>query len=285
MTSFSQNNKFLFIARLDKKLLSVLILSFVFLIYFGDYLIGPLTPFTHFYLIPIIIATLFLDSTSAILVAILSTILATPYLQEAEANYTTLELWFNLFSDGTIFFTVLLLTSNIKKLLKKLDIQANFDLLTNVYSRNFFNEVGNLVLANSFREKLPVVVVYIDIDNFTEVNESFGRQVGDNLLLEVATSIKSSLRDGDLLGRQGVDKFTILLQNISKEQADVLIHQIKENLISSIAHFNSKATFSFALVIYNGDKKTSIDKLLALADSSMQSIKNSTKNSIRYAYA
>jgi len=101
----------------------------------------------------------------------------------------------------------------------------------------------------------------------------------------VATSIKSSLRDGDLLGRQGVDKFTILLQNISKEQADVLIHQIKENLMSSIAHFNSKATFSFALVIYNGDKKTSIDKLLALADSSMQSIKNSTKNSIRYAYA
>jgi len=285
MISISQKHIFRYIERMDKRLLSVLIVGLVLLIFWGDYLVGPLAPFTHFYIIPIIIAALFLDRTSAKLVTILATILGTPFLQQAEANYTPFQLWFNLFSDGTIFFTVLVLTTYLKKLIDELKIQANYDYLTNACSRRFFIEVSNVELANSFREKHPAVVVYIDLDNFKEVNDMFGHHVGDNLLINVATSIKANLREGDLLGRMGGDEFAILIQNTTKDQADAFIYRIKENLMSSIARFNTKVTFSFGVVIYNADKKTSIDSLLTLADSAMYSVKHSTKNSIKFIYA
>jgi diguanylate cyclase (GGDEF)-like protein len=285
MTSIYQLQILRFIARMDKKLLSVLIIGLVFLIFWGDYLVGPLAPFTHFYIVPIMIAGLFLDKTSAIMVTILATIVGTPFLQQAEANYTPFQLWFNLFSDGTIFSTILILAIYLKNVLKELKTQANYDFLTNACSMRFFKEVSDVELANAFREKHPTVIVFIDLDNFKQVNDEFGHQIGDNLLVEVASSIKASLREGDLLGRMGGDEFAVLFQNKTKDQADALISRIKVNLMSAIAHFNTNVTFSFGVVVYSADKKTSIDSLLTLADSAMYSVKHSTKNAIKFIFA
>ena len=285
MTPIFQQNIFNFFERMNKKTLSVLVVSLVLLIYCGDYLVGPLTPFTHFYIVPIFIAALFLDRTSANFVTILATIVGTPFLQQAEANYTTFELFFNLFSDASIFYAVLLMSTHLKKLLNELKEQGNYDFLTTAYNKKFFIEVSNLELAISFREKQPAALIFIDLDNFKQVNDEHGNQMGDKLLLDLATSIKASLREGDLLGRFGGDEFGILLQNTTKDQADILITEIKVNLINANAHLKSNITLSFGVVIYNGDKKTSIERLLALADSAIYSVKHSTNNAIKYVFA
>jgi diguanylate cyclase (GGDEF)-like protein len=280
-----QQNIYRYISRLDKKLLSVLIISLVLLIFWGTHLVGPLTPFTHFYIVPIIIAGLFLDITSAFFATILVTVLGTPFLQEAEANFTPFQLWFNLFSDASIFFTILLLTTHLKKVLKELEVQTNYDFLTNACSSRFFIEVSNIELAKSFRDKQPAVVVFIDLDNFKQVNDKYGHQFGDSLLINIVKSIKEILRQNDLLGRMAGDEFAILIQDTSKDQADFIISRIKDNLINSIDHFNTELTFSFGVVIYKADRKINIESLLALADSAMHAVKQNAKTSIKFVFA
>lgn len=285
MSTISQLNMFRFIESIDKKLLYILLISLELLIFWGDYVTGPLAPFTHFYLVPIIAAGLFLDKRLAYIVTILATALGIPVFQQAVVDYTPLLLWFNLFSDGSIFFTVLALTIHLKKLLNKLEAQANNDFLTNASSRRFFTEACNIELARSFRDKNPTSLVFIDLDNFKQLNDSLGHHKGDDLLIEVASSIKASLREGDLFGRMGGDEFAILLHHTDEAQAKVMITRMKDNLNSSIAHLKTKVTFSIGVVSYKADKQTSVDNLLALADSAMYSIKHSTKNAIKFVYA
>jgi diguanylate cyclase (GGDEF)-like protein len=276
---------FRYIASLDKNILFFLTICFELIIFWGDYVTGPLAPFTHFYLVPIIVAGLFLDKKLAYLVTALATISGVPVFQQPFLIYTPPLLWLNVFSDAAIFFTVLTLTFQLKNLLSRLEEQANTDFLTKASSRRFFTEACNIELARAFRDKRPASLVFIDLDNFKQVNDTQGHHKGDELLVKVAASIMASLRGSDLFGRLGGDEFAILLHQTTETQAKTLIVRLKENLLRTTAKLNTNVTFSIGVVSYLAEKQTSADALLALADSAMYSIKNSTKNAIKFACA
>jgi diguanylate cyclase (GGDEF)-like protein len=94
---------------------------------------------------------------------------------------------------------------------KKMEQMANFDSLTGLPNRNFFMEILKVNLAKAKREHHQVVIMFIDLDGFKDVNDNYGHHIGDQLLVEVSHRMKECLRDSDVLCRLGGDEFLVLL--------------------------------------------------------------------------
>ncbi|WP_026376867.1 EAL domain-containing protein [Aestuariibacter salexigens] len=90
---------------------------------------------------------------------------------------------------------------------------ANFDALTGLPNRQFFMESLRLELARAKREGSDLALMFFDLDGFKLVNDSFGHDVGDKLLISIARDVKKLIREGDLLARLGGDEFLILLHD------------------------------------------------------------------------
>jgi diguanylate cyclase (GGDEF)-like protein/PAS domain S-box-containing protein len=113
--------------------------------------------------------------------------------------------------DGIIYNTRDVTTR--RNLEAQLRHQARTDALTGLPNRRQF--VDRLERALAARDGTSVGVLYLDLDGFKRVNDSFGHAAGDALLMEVAARLKSALRPGDLVARQGGDEFTVLVDGLS----------------------------------------------------------------------
>ena len=112
-----------------------------------------------------------------------------------------------------------------KKSEEILQYQAFYDALTGLPNRNLFNEYLSTALANAKRSGKVLAVMFIDVDNFGDVNNSLGHEMGDRLLQAFGRKVKSCLREGDVLSRRGGDEFTLMLPNIDNEQDVIHIAQ------------------------------------------------------------
>jgi len=270
---------------INKKYLIALILSLELLIFWGDYVTGPLAPFTFLYLVPIILAAFCLNLQWACFFSLMAAIGGIPVFYQLLDMFEPATVSFNFFSEATIFFTVTFLSTQLKKLLDDFQLHASEDSLTKAHSRWYFYEMCNLELARSYRYKHPMTIAFIDLDNFKDVNDIQGHEKGDRLLFSIAATIKADLREGDFLGRLGGDEFVVLLVEADQEEGEITISRIRDNLLEAMAKSYQKVTFSIGVVTYLADKPSSVDQLLALADRSMYKIKNTTKNAVEYSVA
>ena len=96
---------------------------------------------------------------------------------------------------------------------KAMERLANFDTLTGLPNRQFFMENLLIELARAKRAAQDIALMFFDLDGFKGVNDSFGHEIGDLLLVEVSKRVKEYMREGDLVSRLGGDEFLILLHN------------------------------------------------------------------------
>ena len=93
---------------------------------------------------------------------------------------------------------------------------AYHDKLTDLPNRVMFEEVMDVALARAKRNDTAAAVLYLDLDNFKEVNDSLGHAAGDELLREVAGRLKEAVREADVVARQGGDEFLVLLADLGR---------------------------------------------------------------------
>lgn len=158
--------------------------------------------------------------------------------------------------------------------------QANFDSLTSLPNRNMFYDRLNHDIKNASRLGTQLAVLFIDLDRFKEVNDSFGHSIGDALLIEAANRLRNCVRKTDTVARLGGDEFTIILNGISNQCcAETIIQTILQELAKPF-HLNTKSAYVSASigVTFFPDDASSTDQLMKNADQAMYAAKNNGRN-------
>ncbi len=158
--------------------------------------------------------------------------------------------------------------------------QANYDSLTGLPNRNMFYDRLNQNIKSSARLGTQLAVLFIDLDRFKEVNDSFGHSVGDALLVEAANRLNSCVRETDTVARLGGDEFTIILSGIHDQRStEIIIQTILLELVKPF-HLGAKLAYVSASigVTYFPDDANSVDLLMKNADQAMYAAKNNGRN-------
>ena len=170
-----------------------------------------------------------------------------------------------------------------KKYQEKLDHMAHFDMLTGLPNRALFIDRFQQTMAQSKRAGNQLAICFLDLDNFKPINDGHGHNAGDQILIEVAQRIKTTIREGDTVSRQGGDEFALLLSNIEsasqyQQLLDRILHSLSQAyIIDGYSHYISA---SIGLTLYPLDD-SNLDTLLRHADIAMYEAKVAGKNQHR----
>lgn len=163
---------------------------------------------------------------------------------------------------------------------KQLEHVAHYDALTGVLNRVLLTDRMSQALARTRRDKRLMAVCYLDLDGFKPVNDSFGHEAGDKVLIEVARRIGETIREEDTVARLGGDEFVVLLVGLSA--ADECIASLNRLLAAinqpiKIDGNSVSISVSIGVALYPEDKADA-DTLLRHADQAMYIAKQSGKN-------
>ena len=144
---------------------------------------------------------------------------------------------------------------------KKLETLSIMDKLTNVFNRRKIDESLRLEIQRAERYNKKLSLIIIDIDHFKHVNDTFGHQMGDDVLIKVAEILQKSIRKIDILGRFGGEEFLIVCPQTEKEGVLKLAENIRKNIESYKFNTVRDITISLGLTSYqSGDDEDSIIK-------------------------
>lgn len=165
----------------------------------------------------------------------------------------------------------------------KLNYISNFDILTGLPNRQMILERLQLLIRLS-HQKQPIYIVFFDLDNFKQVNDTLGYRAGDNLLIEVTEILIRSIHPDDLAGRLGGDEFVLLLQQpMDENNAFRFIDEIRERIseINIADAPNICTSASFGVTVYPFDGEEEIE-LMKCADTAMYKAKETGRNNIQF---
>lgn len=158
------------------------------------------------------------------------------------------------------------------------------DTLTDLPNRTLFKDRLQMALIQAGREKLKLAVIFIDLDHFKKVNDTFGHLVGDEVLQTVAKNLKGCLREGDTLARIGGDEFLLLATNLHDEGDAAKICRKMLDKLSTPLIFQGReirVTISMGIAIYPDHGETQQD-LVRYADLAMYRSKENGRNSYHF---
>lgn len=170
-----------------------------------------------------------------------------------------------------------------KHMQDKLDRLAHYDTVTQLPNRYFFNDRLDIALQQSELFERPMAVVFVDLDNFKLVNDSYGHHVGDQLLKIVAERLTGALRSGDIVSRLGGDEFAIIIESLVETGPIV---GIAEKLIQNLTlplHLDGNdivVSGSIGIAMFPEDADNA-ETLLRYADMAMYAAKGEGKNTWR----
>jgi len=174
--------------------------------------------------------------------------------------------------------------TQLKRIEKQLAYSAVHDPLTNLPNRILFNETINNSIYRSQRTSTKVALLYLDVDNFKTINDNFGHDVGDLILVEVGNRLKTVLRRDDFVARLGGDEFAIILNALNEiSQAGTVAKKIINKINGEYSVTNNKlsVTVSIGIAVYP-DSSENIADLIKYADRALYSVKSSGKNNYNY---
>ena len=177
------------------------------------------------------------------------------------------------------------LQDELKSRMEELDRLASTDPLTGLYNRRMFFRRMDEEVARAGRTASPMCLIYVDIDHFKEINDTYNNSAGDAVLQQISRTMTRILRRGDVLGRIGGEEFLILLPDTT----GVAGQRIAERLRQRVEH----------ATIFSGDRKLnvtvsagvfsaadpvglSIDDMVRVADQALYEAKETGRNKVVY---
>lgn len=161
-----------------------------------------------------------------------------------------------------------------------LELMAHYDILTKLPNRILLSDRFGQAIAHSKRSETSLAVCFLDLDNFKPINDTYGHKVGDELLIEVAERIKTTIRDEDTVSRHGGDEFILLLGSIdSLFQCETLLERLIKSLAEPyfIGEHEINISASIGFTLYPSDD-AEFDALVRHADQAMYQAKLAGRN-------
>jgi len=161
---------------------------------------------------------------------------------------------------------------------------SNHDPLTGLYNRRYMDDRIDQELRRCKRYHRPFSLAMIDIDYFKKVNDTYGHEIGDNVLRLLASELKLNLRKSDIVSRYGGEEFVIALPETTIENAhfvlDKIRKQISEIFIPSDEGTEFKITFSGGIAACSESVPMNPTDMLKIADKNLYEAKNLGRNRI-----
>ncbi|MGE5308266.1 MAG: diguanylate cyclase [Deltaproteobacteria bacterium] len=166
-------------------------------------------------------------------------------------------------------------------MLKKISIT---DELTRLYNRRHLFERLAEELQRMSRHGYDLCVMIVDLDHFKKVNDEFGHQAGDQVLVELAQLIRTNIRSIDLAGRYGGEEFIILLPYNTLEQGMAVAERLRVKVKThTFTPIEGHLTASFGLVAFSHKDRPSVDEAVRTADEQLYLAKKNGRNRVCHA--
>jgi diguanylate cyclase (GGDEF)-like protein len=173
--------------------------------------------------------------------------------------------------QSLIHHSTLALTNSLLR--EELETLVKTDHLTQLFSRNYFNHS----IENSMQMDRQGTFVLIDIDNFKQINDTYGHQIGDEVLVQVANIIRNNIRENDVGARWGGEEIAVYLPQVDLEAgiavAERIVKRVRDNTSPMI-------TISCGVSYWNAEIDKNFNQLFSRADKALYSAKNKGKNQV-----
>ncbi len=155
---------------------------------------------------------------------------------------------------------------------------ANFDVLTGIYNRQAFMAKLEYILDQYWRDKQPAALMYLDLDYFKRVNDTYGHNIGDEVLKQFADKVQNKLRrKTDIFGRIGGEEFGLIVSGEKPEElAERIIEEISKKPLYKRGDVEVGMTVSIGVAPFRD--RTSLDEILDMADQALYAAKESGRN-------
>ncbi len=186
----------------------------------------------------------------------------------------------NIVSQLVAFGIVGILVSDLRRRLLAEKVLSRLDPLTSLLNSRAFYEQGDLLLAIARRSGRPITFVYMDLDNFKEINDERGHLAGDRALKVVAEVLGGHFRLSDLIARLGGDEFAMLLFDTGPDEARPSLDRVRELLAAAMKNNGWPITISMGAASYLSMPPT-LQEAVHEADNLMYRAKREGKNRVR----
>ena len=161
--------------------------------------------------------------------------------------------------------------------------QALRDSLTRLANRTLFNDRLNHAVARTARSRSRLAVLFLDVDNFKNVNDTLGHGAGDHLLTTIAERVKACVRGGDTVARLGGDEFAVLLEDTTGDQdATIVAERILQAFEAPFCIRNKEVFVGASLGVAMSFTGATVEELLRNADVAMYNAKRDGKGAYRF---
>ncbi len=197
-------------------------------------------------------------------------------------------IWTDIVYPLTLGLFVFVTAFIVKYIIKSRDfdkqyILATTDGLTNLYNHRYFQEQMKMYVDNSSRYGNAFSLIIIDIDFFKKFNDTFGHQAGDEVLRQVASVLRQSVRSSDIVCRYGGEEMSIILPNTTKEISHTTAEKICKRVSEKKFRLNngqeSHVTISLGVATYPDDG-SSASEIIETADKRLYQSKNNGRNQV-----
>lgn len=255
-------------------LLLTLLLSFI------DIVTGAELTFTIFYLIPITLSVFLSGISLGISFSVLCSIVwifSDIYPGHAYSNLL-IPVW-NTLVRFVYFLLHTIMLSRLLQIMAEIQDNSFKDPLTKVYNWRYLEEYTNTLIKTANRNNSKIGIIYLDVDNFKKLNDSYGHTMGDQALITITEMVQKQIRSEDIFARLGGDEFSIVLANCSKSTAYGIINRIKDKVDIEINARGWGISLSIGCIIFSKLTST-INQMVKEVDDLMYTVKENGKNNI-----
>jgi two-component system, cell cycle response regulator len=168
--------------------------------------------------------------------------------------------------------------TEMEKEAKTLELLATTDPLTKIYNRLKLNEILMLEIKKSDRYKIPLSIIMLDIDHFKDVNDTYGHDVGDDVLVKLTRTVTANIREVDMFARWGGEEFVIMLPNTDEKGALTTAENLRK--VIEEAGFDKAGVVTASFGVSEYQPNLGARELLKRVDDALYEAKRSGRNKV-----